>query len=238
MQMTGEFTGNSRASFPYSLAAKEDQTIFSPDCVPEGFTLSDPDHLSGVKIVALYSHWLIRQREGLSAFIVLKASPNHGVSGSKKKSEDQKGKGKIKYVDVSTDEEGSEGRNSNGDEELRPAVKIGPPKPKAKKIPTPNADSVQVPADSMLFAPVPGPSTLPPPKQSPKKKIGNKKQPDEILGPTERPATRSSSKPTLTKKILTTNEASKIAKTAQAKRSSRRHGEKDLVDKVSKLSEA
>ena len=61
IQMTGEFTGNSRAAFPYSLASKEDQTIFSPECVPEGFTLSDPDHLSGVKIVALYSHWWRRQ---------------------------------------------------------------------------------------------------------------------------------------------------------------------------------
>src|ERR1700678_4262244 len=107
--MTGEFTGNSRALFPYSLAAKEDQTIFSPDCVPEGFTLSNPDHLSGVKIVALYSHWLMRQMEGLSASIVLNASRNHGVSSSKKKSEDRKGKRKMEYVDVNTDEEGSEG---------------------------------------------------------------------------------------------------------------------------------
>jgi hypothetical protein len=66
--------------------------------------------------------------------------------------------------------------------------------------------------------------------------LAKKKQPDEIPRPTDRPATRSSSKPTLTKKILTTDEAPKIAKTDQSKKSSWRHGEKDLVDKVSKLS--
>ena len=95
-----------------------------------------------------------------------------------------------------------------------------------------------VPEDSLLLGrpTIPAPSTLTLLKESPKKRIGKKKQPDEIPRPTDRPATRSSSKPTLTKKILTTDEAPKIAKTDQSKKSSWRHGEKDLVDKVSKLS--
>ena len=45
IQTTGDFTGSSRSSFPYSLAAKDDQIIFFPDCVPEGFRLSNPDHV-------------------------------------------------------------------------------------------------------------------------------------------------------------------------------------------------
>ena len=63
------------------MASKDDQIIYSPDCVPEGFKLSDPDHLNGFKIGALYMHWLQRQKKGLSPFIVLKGHPHHGESG-------------------------------------------------------------------------------------------------------------------------------------------------------------
>ena len=172
-------------------------------------------------------------------FIVLNASPNHWVS-SKKKSGELKGKWKIEYVEVDMDEEGSEGRNnipiaSNGNEEMPPAVKIGPPKRTGKKIPTCTEDPVQVPDDPVLFAPLPGPSTLPLPKHAPKKRISKKTPPDEIVRPTDKPVTCSSSKPSLTKK---TDEAPKIAKTDQGKKSSWKHGEKELVDKVSELFEA
>ena len=73
-------------------------------------------------------------------------------------------------------DEGSEARNnillaSDGDKGMPPAVKIGPPKRKGKKIPTYTEDPVQVPDDSMLFAPLPGPSPLPLPKHVPQKRI-------------------------------------------------------------------
>ena len=89
-----------------------------------------------------------------------------------------------------------------------------------------------VPEDSLLLAPstIPGLSTPSLPQELQKKRIGKKKQPDEIPRPTDRPATHSPSKP-----IFTTDESPKIAKTDQGKKSSQRHGEKDLVDKVSKL---
>jgi hypothetical protein len=179
-QMTGEFTWNLTASFPYSLAAKDGQRIFLPDCVPEGFTLSDPDHLKSVNIISLYSHWWHRQRQGLAPIIILNASPNHGVS-SKRKSGDLKGKQKIEYVEIDDmDEEQSEGRSSAGDEEMTPAVKIGPPRGKGKRIPTHTKDSCQVAGPSivteypLLLAPctIPEPSTLSLPKPSPKKRTG------------------------------------------------------------------
>jgi len=222
------------------LAAKEDQTIFSPDCIPEDFTLSDPDHLPAFKINRLCNHWWGRQRKGLAPFIVLNASPNHGVRSSKKKSEDRKGKGKLKYVgiDDDADEEGPT-------EEMPPAVKIGPPKRKGKKMPLRTEDSLQVtgpsmvPEDSLLLRPpTPGPSTSPLPKHSPKKRMSKITQPDEIPRPTDRPATRASSKASATKKILTTDKAPTIAKTDRGTKSSGRHAETDMVDKVSKLFEA
>ena len=205
IQMTGEFTGNSRAAFPYSLASKEDQTIFSPECVPEGFTLSDPDHLSGVKIVALYSHWWRRQQKGLSPLIILNASPNHGANG-KKKSANSKEKKKLEYVEIDDDEPDKEGDgegsqekslDGNDDEEIPPAVKFGPPGRKAKKIiPIPTQDPPQA-----TEPPIAGPSTLPPPKDSPKKRIGKRKQPAKVKATIAgnmknggRPATRASSK--------------------------------------------
>ena len=44
----GEFIGSKTVRFPFVLATKEDQMIYSPECVPEGFSLSDPDHLLGL----------------------------------------------------------------------------------------------------------------------------------------------------------------------------------------------
>ena len=80
IQTIGDFTGSSRLSFPYSLAAKDDQIIFSPDCVPEGFRLSDPDHLTALYIKALKIYWWGWQKKGLMPFIVLNASPNQLVA--------------------------------------------------------------------------------------------------------------------------------------------------------------
>jgi len=100
---TGEFTDNQNAAFPYILASKEDQTIFSPECVPEGFVLSDPDHLQAFHVRALYLHWLQRQRQKLPAFIILNCSPQH--QKSEKKSAKAKGKRKMEYVEVNSDDE-------------------------------------------------------------------------------------------------------------------------------------
>ena len=75
---TGEFIGSKTAGFPFVLAAKEDQTIYSPECIPEGFSLSDPDHLLGSGIISLYRNWLEHQKKGLVPFIVLNPSPLHG----------------------------------------------------------------------------------------------------------------------------------------------------------------
>ena len=108
--------------FPYILAAKDDQTIYSPDCVPEGFTLSDPDHLTGSNIIALYRHWLERQNRWLSPFIVLNAHPNHVVIlKNSQKSQKDKGKQKMKYVDDTEEdkeaEEEEEGEEDEKEEE-------------------------------------------------------------------------------------------------------------------------
>lgn len=140
----GEFTGYKRAGFPYLTAAKDGQDIYSPDCVPEGFSLMDPDHLTGFKITKLYNHWLLRQKKKKEPFIILKPGPLH--QGMVKKSEKSKGKEK-EYVPVSTDDEdggdasdGGEGKkNQSGfeggeqsdkeDEEVS-LPKIGPPRTK------------------------------------------------------------------------------------------------------------
>jgi hypothetical protein len=108
----------------YGLASEEGQNIFLTDSVPEGFTLSDPDHINADKINKLYNHWLSRQNEGLPPFVVLNSSPNHASDEMKsKKSEKAKGKQKAKYVDVNSDEDGDvdlEGElDKETDEELR-----------------------------------------------------------------------------------------------------------------------
>jgi hypothetical protein len=121
---------------------------------------------------------------------------------------------------------------------MPPAVKIGPSKGR-KRIPPRTEDFVQVagpftvPDDSLLFFPalIPGPSILPLPQVSPKKKTRKKTQPNEIA----RPATCSSSNPSLTEIKVKMNEAPEVVQNDQSKKSSRRHGETELVDKVSKL---
>jgi hypothetical protein len=111
---TGEFTGSQKAAFPFILAAKDDQMIYSPDCVPEGFSLSDPDHLQASNIISLYNHWLGRQKKGLAPFIILSSSPLHGPTLKKS----DKGKGKKKttpYVEV-TDTSSSDGSDDEEDD--------------------------------------------------------------------------------------------------------------------------
>ena len=102
---TGEFTGHAKATFPYLLVVKDGQMIYSPNCVPKGFCLSDPDHLTGLKITNLYSHWLGHQKRKLQPFVISNADPLHGMFVEK--SEKAKGKKKVEYVDVSS-KDGSE----------------------------------------------------------------------------------------------------------------------------------
>ena len=165
--------------FPYILAAKDDQTIYSPDCVPEGFTLSDPDHLTGSNIIALYHHWLERQNRWLSPFIVLNAHPNHVVIlKNSQKSQKDKGKQKMEYVDDTEEdkeaeeeeeegeedekeeeeedekaEEDKEAEEDEEDKEMPLAVKFGPPKGKEKKIASLAQDHFQVKGPSKLTPP-------------------------------------------------------------------------------------
>lgn len=173
---TGEFTGNSIAAFPFLLAAKEDQTIFLPDCIPEGFTLIDPDHLKAQEINSLYHHWLARQKEGLRPLVILNASPNHAPAVGK--SEKAKGKQKMKYVDVDSDDaaeeddgddekcdHGKEGEDvvrGEGEEDL-PQIKRGPPKRKQ----TENPPATQTLEPSAQEA---GPSTRSPAQPKAKKR--------------------------------------------------------------------
>ena len=102
--MAGKFTGSKTSSFPFGLAAKEDQNIISPESVPENFTLSDPDHLDIPQINTLYNHWLDRQRKGLPPFVVINPSPLHAHL-VKKSSTVKQGKKKKTYVPVRSDDE-------------------------------------------------------------------------------------------------------------------------------------
>ena len=81
--------------------------------------MSDPDHLNGFNIIALYSHWLKRQQNRLSPFIVLNSSPNHGTIGrepqNSKKGSSLKGKEKMKYIKV--DDETEKNRVEEDEEE-------------------------------------------------------------------------------------------------------------------------
>ena len=115
---------------------QEGQNIFSPESVPEGFILGDPDHLKAFKIDSLYNHWLKRQSKGLTPFVILNPGPNH--EKSKKISEKVRGKKKKNYVKVRTDDEDveSEAKASEEEEarsgddehtEKSPAPKFGPP---------------------------------------------------------------------------------------------------------------
>jgi hypothetical protein len=138
-QIIGDFTGNARDAFPYLIASQDGQNIFSPDSVPKGFVLSDPDHLKAFSINELYTHWLTRQSKGLSPFIVLNSIPQHGVAP--KKSEVAKGKRKVEWVNVGTDDEDEDSKSSGDDEkevdsdegEISPDAKFGPPRRTVKK---------------------------------------------------------------------------------------------------------
>ena len=77
--------------------AEEGQTIYSTNSVPEGFVLSDPDHLKSKSINALYSHLLQRQNEGLAPFIVLNPGLHH--ERAVKKLDKGKGKARMEYDD-------------------------------------------------------------------------------------------------------------------------------------------
>jgi hypothetical protein len=139
--VAGAFTGYSKAAFPYLLASREGQTIYSPECAPEGFSLMDPEHITSFKTNDLYNHWLQRQRKKLTPFIILNSGPLHqGLVG---KSEKGKGKRKIDYVQVTTDEEDAElgGEDSEKDESEsenedggHPPPKFGPPDRKQQKL--------------------------------------------------------------------------------------------------------
>ena len=179
MCITGDFTGSSTSAFPYSLSAKNDQTIFSSECIPDGLRLSDPDHLTTLQINRLYTHWLKRQDEGLAPLIILNASPLHGASIKKSEKSKGKAKAKVGWVEVGDDEEeeeeeellneqkegGDEEEGEDDDEERNddtnagtPAViKYGPPQGKKKQ----NPSSAQRTANSAVA----GPSTAPPPKR-------------------------------------------------------------------------
>ena len=96
----------------------------------------DPDHITAAKIDNLYSHFLDRQRNKLPPFIVLNPSPLHEPF-MKKRSEKAKGKKKMEWEDVSTDDgEVSNDGGDGGEEEMdsrrlegaRRGMKFGPPK--------------------------------------------------------------------------------------------------------------
>lgn len=131
IRWTGRFTGSKIAAFPYSLASKDQQTIYDQECVPQGFILSDPDHLNGFKIELLYNHWLERQRQKLSPFVVLNPGPHHQAAEAK--SEKAKGKRKMPYEEISSDD-GDVGSKEEDDrsqdeteEVIPPLLKVGQP---------------------------------------------------------------------------------------------------------------
>ena len=95
------------------MAAKDDQTIYSEDCIPDGFILSDPDHLNSTQIEALYNHWIGRQKKKLSPFVILNAIPQH--QRTVKKSSKAKGKRKMEYVEVGSNDE--EVKSEDGEEQ-------------------------------------------------------------------------------------------------------------------------
>jgi hypothetical protein len=108
--------------------------------------LSDPDHLKAYKINQLYNHWLTRQSQGLSPFIILNSIPQHGVAP--KKAGNGKGKKKAEWVDVGTDDEDEDSKSSGDDDksqnpdeteadsdegQISPDAKFGPPRAAGKK---------------------------------------------------------------------------------------------------------
>jgi hypothetical protein len=116
------------AAFPYIQAAKDDQKIYSKESVPNGFILSDPDHLTGFQIVSLYNQWIRRQQKKLRPFIILQAQPHH--RSSETLSSKAKGKKRMEYLEVDTDdaEVTSSDEEETGDEEISKPIKFGPPR--------------------------------------------------------------------------------------------------------------
>ena len=186
--MIGDFTGSKKAQFPYSLASVDNQEIYDPECVPDGFVLSDPEHIRTLGINLLYSHFIQRQNQGLRPFVILKCSPLH--TKAEKILKKGKGKAKATWEDVSTDDEKDEidvpdkenGDGSELEEEVKksPAKKVGRQKQKVQQPPNDNS-------------PVAGPSTLPPIKHGlktdfPVKNTKKRKPEDDLLkvGPPKR----------------------------------------------------
>ena len=193
--MIGQFTGSKTAQFPFILASKDDQQIYDPDCVPEGFVLEDLEHVRTGPIISLYRHLIRRQDEGLKPFIILNCGPKH--SKAETKSVKGKGKAKAKYVDVTTNEESDESEDEDKEEkdedeeekdkEIRegsesdksedkvtsPPKKIGPPKRKFQQL----SDDDQ---------PAAGSSTLPPVKHASKKDLQVKKTKEGKTGKTKK----------------------------------------------------
>jgi hypothetical protein len=168
------------------IASKPRQQIYSPVSVPDGFTLSDPDHLKTFQIETLYRHLLKRQSKGLTCFKILKSIPHHGVA--RKLSEKAKGKKKMEYVHVDseddevksseddqTNEEEDEGEKEDEEEDVSPLVKIGPPGRNGQKS-IPNGHIERTPPQ------VAGSSKTPlPQKQSKSEKLTGKTTP--VVGP-------------------------------------------------------
>jgi hypothetical protein len=88
------------------LASKEDQTIFYPDCVPDGFVLSDPDHLKAVQIEAIIQTLAPTSTEETPSLHCPQRWPSTPGIGSK--SAKAKGKRKMDYQELSSDDEGVE----------------------------------------------------------------------------------------------------------------------------------
>ena len=114
--------------------------MYSPDCVPEVFSLSNPDHLTGFKISNLYHHWLAHQRKKLQPFIVINPGPLHEMLVRKSKKSKMK---KKEYVPVSSDEdksatgsdgEGGETKENELKDQCEPLPKFGPPHRKPQTI--------------------------------------------------------------------------------------------------------
>lgn len=113
----------------------------------------------------MYSHWLAREKKGLSPFIVLKGSPHHGESGRKARKADKKGKKKVEWVDVEDDDMEVDGDGeeefsipSDVDEQWPVNVKVGPPT--RKKYST--EDPSQIAGPSKPTAPTPPLASTPP----------------------------------------------------------------------------
>lgn len=191
--MTGEFTSNKKAAFPYILAANDDQEIFSQDSVPDGFILSDPDHLTGFDIDSLYRHWLRRQQKKLSPFVILKASPQHQMSVPK--SAKAKGKRKMDYeeVDSNDGEVMSENAEERKEEELEQSEEgdnLGDGEEEEDEEEEDDISPVEIYLQSIRLDdytnPVAGPSKLPPSKKLPKENTessNGKEDPIPPVGP-------------------------------------------------------